>query len=807
MFDILVYTDSTERESLSGRSGFQFIAASAGATPTDEVTVRESLQHVVPNSMDAASWAQHPPTCIYRRIDERMYLSRGASTGATIGGRPGNQLTATVMTSDETDILPLSPPQLYSSRQWCFERPEGKEIEAWSPPLAIDDDFDIPSLHAMVADQPWARAALPSVLTMLEASLAESRVRLVIKGPEQRQVMRWVALLSKFLDSEAALDLQFRVYADEPLAADAHIVGAHPFLSPDLTVTNCPALGVNLLDLTTESCGQVAITEVARRHAQWFLSDDPFAALEAIEVSRRWAGMMPGEVAVAAAELVSAPTSARLVTAAQLDAAVHALSSLAAQRAADELEGYGEALLDTVSLARPDLGDYLPAIVKAMWACQEAGHLDFSQPLALAALEWAAEQPPAARAWVEEHVQSPVSTVLTWTDPESRNHAAQLLAEILAQTTDGDLANTFRLGAALSTGIETNAALTSIDRLAALWIRRPELGQQASGWLHGAEVAAATEGQLVGALTLGDPAVRTEFCAGRWDWMRPPGDAVDSGRPLSAWFGARFIERVDEAGRREIYQQIRHIVPVDAWRMFMGSAPGSDEIADWLVAYGNVDSTLVQYLDRIFIDPSRCPGWSEGGIDVIVELGSIPEQQLSPSLLKLVDETLAARDMFRKAIQNANLVPNPSLTELGHRFSRLGALQGEKVVDAILTCYDLQAALRLTDGFERQLHDRLAAELPERLGNGNLHALRNAVSLLGVQDPEWRTAAKKGLDAFWDDRATQPVRDRMLNVIDGYLDPNNRSRLSEYVSTQGRGRLARSMSRSARGFFGGKERS
>lgn len=107
MLDLLIYTDATADESLTGSPGFQFVAHSAGATRVDEGIVREQLQHSVPENVLADNWEQHPATCAYIRVEGRMYLSRGLSTGATLGGRPGNQLTVTLMTSDPYEIIPL----------------------------------------------------------------------------------------------------------------------------------------------------------------------------------------------------------------------------------------------------------------------------------------------------------------------------------------------------------------------------------------------------------------------------------------------------------------------------------------------------------------------------------------------------------------------------------------------------------------------------------------------------------------------------------------------------------------------------
>ena len=265
MFDVLVFTDATADESLSGSPGFQFVAHSAGATRSDESLVLQRLQHSVPASLSADNWEHHPETCAYVRVDGRMYLSRGQSTGTTIDGRPGNQLTVTVMTSDAYDILPLRPAQLYSSPAWDFGRPTTQDLPEWETPVEIKEDFDIPALHELVVNDPWAAETLPHALTMLEQTQAECRTRLFLRHPDQEVVMRWVALLSRFLDSENALGFEFRVFTDDPLRSNAHLVGVHPLLNPDLTVSSAGSLGINFIHTSSSLASKLSVFNAERR--------------------------------------------------------------------------------------------------------------------------------------------------------------------------------------------------------------------------------------------------------------------------------------------------------------------------------------------------------------------------------------------------------------------------------------------------------------------------------------------------------------------------------------------------------------
>jgi len=112
-FEVAVYTDCAADESISGRTGFQFMAESAGVTPTDEEFIKNGGLHLVPADLSAQDPETHPQTCVYREHTGRLYLSRGRSTGQTLSGRPGNQLTQTII-GGAGDVLPMRPAQLFS---------------------------------------------------------------------------------------------------------------------------------------------------------------------------------------------------------------------------------------------------------------------------------------------------------------------------------------------------------------------------------------------------------------------------------------------------------------------------------------------------------------------------------------------------------------------------------------------------------------------------------------------------------------------------------------------------------------------
>lgn len=798
MFETLVYTDTADHESLSKLTGFQFLAHSAEATPTDEMVTRDQLLHALPEGMAAEAWQDHPPTCAYVYRDGRAYLSRGHSTGATLSGRPGNQLTVTIMTSDPYDVLPLRPAQLYSSPEWSFDRPTTQDLEPWLTPLEIANDFDVTALSALVTSQSWAADALPSILTMLEQTQADPRVRLVIRDPDQRTVMRWIALLSMFLDGQAALALTFRVYTEDPVRASADILGAHPLLSPDLTVERAASLGVNVLDLTAQRHSSVEPSESALRHARWFLGADPYDALDAIEVSRRWSRLMGSETAAHAAELATMGPSSGTFAASDLSAALTAICVLADCGSTDELDAYGDALVDVVASCTPTDPDGPLVIDRGIWAAHAAGLADLAQSLALAALEWAATRTDSAQEWVRA-TTAPADGALTWPSAEARSHAAALLVSVLAGAPEAALPDLFRLARALDTDAPEALIAPHVHRLAALWSTRPDLTDEAHSWVRHDDVVRALTGRVLSLLEQGDPAATNALEAGAWDWLDGQRRQLDPRRPITVWLASRALATTPAADRPALLTQVSGLVPNHAWRLFLRTPSGIDpaEVADWIRAHQGLDPALGRELERLLSTPDAASTWRRGGSAAVLDaLGAVPSvASASPTLAALAQQQPAILGLFEQARQQVRAVPNPALASLAQTYRGQLDLYREWVVTAVLESADLAHALRLTEGAEQATATRLRAVVEAGLRAGTAARLVLALRLLDPALSPWHDAMKAALDAVWDDKSTKSARTAMLETVKGRLGPSLQRRLDEYIEGQSRGRLTRAVRR------------
>lgn len=794
VFDVLVYTDAAANESLSGLTGFQFVAKSAGATATDEEVVHRRLQHLVPTGMRPEAWRSHPATCVFATEGGRMYLGRGASTGATLSGRPGNQLTQAIMTSDPYDVLPLRPAQLYSAPGWSMERPAMQEVAAWAPPLEISPEFDVPALHDLAAGNPSTCAALPVLLTMLEQTQGDPRVRLVIRHPDQSLVMRWVALLSCFLDAEAALRLEFRVYSENPLATNAHIVGAHPDLSPDVTVDRVSS-GVNLVDLETLHHSPIVPSESARRHAHWFLTGDPYEALDAVEVSRRWSRMMAPDVAARAAELACLVSNRLTANTEELRTSTAALRALAQGGRSEELDAYGDALVDVVEGFQPAEAGNLLEVVDALWALSSAGKTELAQAVALFCLQWAMARPDAAATWANAQASAPGR--LAWPDADARAHAASMLAAILSSADARDLPALFAMAHSLDTGVTVSEVTLAVDRLAAVWASSPTLSARARTWLHRDAAHVALRSHLSALLAGGDQAAVASLRDGAWDWLGPQPWAFRPDDPMSVWLAVRALPGADAATRERVLTAVLPHAHNSAWELYLSTRTGLDpkDVSAWIRTHRAIDPRLAERIESIVGDTLRHPAWHRGGAArVLHALGSAGVTGLPPVLHALVIDQARILDLFEQAKTVRSKVPNLALRSLAQSSTgSLTRIYSEWVVEAIVFSADVEGALALIQepGKRSSIADRVAGALEQQLRAGEVAALVTSLRLLDSAHPEWSDVGKRVLDCVWRDRTVEAVRQQLVERLAASTERGMKAALLEYETNRGKGRFAR----------------
>lgn len=800
MLDVLIYTDCSAEESVSGRSGFQFHAESAGVTAHDEYVVQERLLHTVPLALPSSDPDRHPPSCAYVSDAGSYYLARGRSIGRTRSGRPGNQLTQAVVAREATDLLPYRPAQLLSCPDWHVEKSPDRLVQGWPTPLVPHPSYQLPGLHDLVGTNPWAREHLPELFTMAEQAFGDPRTKLILVHRDLYELMRWIAVVTLVDDGARALDVSFRAFVEDPLAARYDIVGAHPDLSPNLVPE--VAQGVNIVDIPGQRISPCSTSESARLHADWFLRADPFQALEAIEASRRWALSMGPDLAARGAALATGITRPPH----RLDDVRDACAVLTALEGADldeELDGYGDELIDVITQYPPAHGDDPVPLVVALGALRTHGHDGLAAAIATAALEWARSQPSVAAAWAAHASQNttPIAP-LSWPVASELDHERALLAEVLQACPDQDLPAWFAIGAFLNLPLTEVQAVPVAVRLAVYWAEQPDVGAQRGTWLHADTVTQQLAHLLLDRLRAGTPQTLADVAAGRWDWLRTAGghDVPE----LDGWLGLARLPTIEPAHRRELLRAAAHVLP--SW-----AARRAVELRDDLAGYAadasvwlgehheqlpeDFSDDLADAIDRSIARGDRATYNTLMG--VLHDHAGLPAghrvRDAVEDAIVIRDNRIAAGDARADAV-------NTPLRALAELRPALLALYADELADLVVHGADQHAVRRLMRATDGALDAAVRAAGSARLRAGSSAVLARLL-LLEADGDVASPGVTGALDEFFATRRHAKLRERMADRL-----PPRAAKLYVQRAERSRGRIVKAVRSLGSGLRGGGER-
>ncbi|WP_250002475.1 hypothetical protein [Actinoplanes sp. M2I2] len=219
---------------LEARSGWQFVAVSAGAGTAMRDAVLPWLRYKAPPDtpidLVAEDEARLPVAFSYAPSELGLVFAECRPHGEDFMGRPGNFLGHAVLTTPD-EIEGLRPIELWQS--------------AWStatPPARLPDDNLPPAQPALpgtevdpVRVMSWLRQAGPRaehfLAALIEAVLpllGGHRGRIVIVTDEAPDVVRWIAAVSYSLPADLAQRLSFVTYSGDPAIAGTLVVGTTP---------------------------------------------------------------------------------------------------------------------------------------------------------------------------------------------------------------------------------------------------------------------------------------------------------------------------------------------------------------------------------------------------------------------------------------------------------------------------------------------------------------------------------------------------------------------------------------------------
>lgn len=575
-FEVAVYTDVVASEAIDGVDGFNFQAVSPGLTGVDQQRIRQNLLHrVIPAWSLAHDELSHPPTCAYVVRDGRSYLARGKSTGTTNSGRPGNQLTQAIATSDPDDFVPYRPAQLYGAVAWTLAKAR-LQVERWVTPLEICPEFQVAALEELITGDKWASEILPHYLTMLDQAVAAEPKKLVLLHTDLDLVMRWIALGTLFVEAEAARVLQFRALVDDPWLADAAVVG----VSPDFGVADLGA--ANVLDLAQRTVPSIVPSDVSRVRAAWFLQQGADDALSAIEIARRWESTLGADLANDAARVVGMPDSESAGPVAWR-IAFAAIDQLAAAGLREDLTLYADELCEATLAYGPTSEDEFRLAGRAIRRAHDACLDEVASGVVVPTLEALASVPAVSGGFAEE--LSGAEVPIRWESADAQEAAGAFMGEVLRGTPAGALPEVFAAAWVVGSVVPESSLTPAVANLSALWLRDPALGQgRWRRWLAGHAVVAATGRQVLNAFRVGDEQALTDLLRGDWDFI---GEHADD-RELVGWLKAGQLGRIPVQERKDRIA-LAADVPSDAWRVVLaGSAlPRHAKLwASWITQHG-----------------------------------------------------------------------------------------------------------------------------------------------------------------------------------------------------------------------------
>lgn len=795
MFDVSIYTDSTGAESLDGVDGFNFQGASEGFTPVDRRAVQEYLLHQVVTgwSIDNDPLA-HPPSCRYRPVGDRFYLARGRSTGKTNNGRPGNQLTQSIVTGDIADFAPYRPAQLFGARRWCLEKAE-RNLESWVTPLEIDPEFEASELKDGLLDDPWAIEMFPAFLTMIEEAVAERSKKLVIVHDDLEVVMRWIALGTLFLDLELAVSVKFAALVKNPLAVDAAIVGTSSVFDP-------PPLGVgggayNVFDVLNRQTTPVQVSRSARDQAEWFTELDAEDALAAVELARTWESAMGADDATRVARLVQLGGSG--LVEGDGDAAMRAVISLVDSGQADDLAMYADELSAAAQQAHFDTEDYVRTAARALWSARRVGADEFGFRIAAQTLRAVSDHSALVIAWAHEmnelSTQSPADPALgmyirqyqnSWV--EAVNGApAEAMSDLMV------VANAFALEA------HPEAVRDGLARFEEYWARNPGLSGDRVHRMYRHETTVGTVKRVVGLLEEGDRDVTADLLGGQWDWV-----SEEMRTPLDGWIAAARIAVVPPKKRATLLGDERRSasIPPGAWSVVLAGvelAADARLIGQWIDRTRIVSPSLGRWLAEE-IDRIRKQVGSEGAavrpvLRALLGRGvRIESRDLDP----ILNEMRFLSRAYAAANQSIDFPENRALDEFAARIGSCRSFFMIEIGSLLIDARDTRALRRLIREAGDVCGTAMTEELRRRFEREPALtlevALFHSVEGLGIQ----ADSATEFLTELADSRESRTqVEDLKRGLPDEWAGA-----WDELLGESKKGRMARNLVRGGKRLFG-----
>ena len=214
---------------LSGHSGFQFCAMSAGVAQDVLREVEQLTAYEPPDHLRAAAetaTAEHPVNLIhtYSEYTGGAIIARVVFTGLDFSNRSGNYFAHTLLIdTPQDDLGDVLPVELWAAPFWQSAQGAATDL----PPLQARPSPG-PVTPGLVSDflagTPGHAGQLESLLAAVDDAMGGGR-RVLLVGADSDAVCYWVAAACYTLGPALARRLTFATYSHDPRRCLTHVVG------------------------------------------------------------------------------------------------------------------------------------------------------------------------------------------------------------------------------------------------------------------------------------------------------------------------------------------------------------------------------------------------------------------------------------------------------------------------------------------------------------------------------------------------------------------------------------------------------
>ncbi|EEI61890.1 hypothetical protein [Corynebacterium glucuronolyticum] len=643
-FETAIYTDVTAEESVDSMAGFGFQSVSDGIDGTARAVIVEKMLHSIsPYWNTSLEETDHPETFAFLVQGDRLYFSRGKSTGRTASGRRGNQITESAVTDDVHDISPYVPAQLLLSSEWTVEKRASKNAGKWFAPLDIPEEFEVSQLVEWVKANPERLRMLGTMMASLEERKTK---KTVVVSREIEETLRWFSLLTLLMNRDDAVHVGIRGFTDAPFSFEAPLVAVHPDLMPQRLS------GANVFDVENLITDCTATSFSAETCKHWLEKLDEDDALEAIGQFRGWEKPLGAETAFDATTMILDLETEREVP--TWSVGISVIRGLIAAELFEDLDLYSEELTDALRGYIPSEESEFVDAAQALGFGKSVSVEGLPEAILDATFEGLFNNHDAIGAWASE-----LLNMKDW-DWKGLESFLELLLQLL-EVADSPRAKSLLLelanrGARALTREQIQQYVVPAEReLLAIEMSNPgQFGPQISSWPKGPqlmeELATTLRAELDNNPTPANRQV-VNMVEGRWDYLR---DKAQPQCPLTSWFVASDLARTPLKQRADRFKSDLNGVGPDMWIVCLKGASLPEDIDLFIQWARSVDSTtslasavINKASKQIHVDPKHAKAKD---VDQWIKLLKAVAQSKPHSVQRA--DALKAMEQYRDEIPN-----------------------------------------------------------------------------------------------------------------------------------------------------------